>query len=192
MALDEVETPRASREAADDRAEPLTSGASEVAVVTLAAGEEVPHERSGGTAFGILVHAVLAQAPLDASPGVLENVAAVEARVLGMSDREAGAAAAVAQGVFAHDLLARARRAATRGACRRETPVTLRLTDGTVLEGIVDLAFEENGAWTIVDYKTDREIAASGEDRYRRQISLYASAIAEATGSPASGVLVRI
>jgi len=188
---DEAET-RASRETADDPAEPLAAAASEVAVVNLAAREGMAHERAGGTAFGILVHAVLAQAPFDASRGVLENVAAVEARVLGMSDQEAHAAAAAAQRVFAHDLLARARQAATRGACRRETPVTLRLADGTVLEGIVDLAFEEDGAWTIVDYKTDREIAATGEDRYRRQISLYTSAIAEATGSPASGVLVRI
>jgi ATP-dependent exoDNAse (exonuclease V) beta subunit len=113
---------------------------------------------------------------------VLENIAAVHARVLGLSGKEADAAVALAGRVLAHDLLARARQAAARGACRRETPVTLKLADGTVLEGIVDLAFEENGAWTIVDYKTDREIAASGEDRYRRQIALYTSAIAEATG----------
>jgi ATP-dependent exoDNAse (exonuclease V) beta subunit len=43
-----------------------------------------------------------------------------------------------------------------------------------------------------VDYKTDRELAAAGEDRYRRQVALYASAIAQATGLPASGVLIRI
>jgi ATP-dependent helicase/nuclease subunit A len=60
------------------------------------------------------------------------------------------------------------------------------------VEGIVDLAFEENGVWTVVDYKTDREIAATGEDQYRRQIALYATAIARATGASASGVLLRI
>ena len=59
-----------------------------------------------------------------------------------------------------------------------------RWQDGTLVEGIVDLAFEEAGAWTVVDYKTDREIAAAGEDRYRRQVALYASAIAQATGHP--------
>ena len=48
---------------------------------------------------------------------------------------------------------------------------------------VVDLAFEENGVWTVVDYKTDREIESEGEDRYRRQIALYATAIANATGS---------
>jgi len=56
----------------------------------------------------------------------------------------------------------------------------------------VDLAFEEDGKWMVVDYKTDREIAAVGEDGYRRQIALYVSAIARATGKPATGVLVRI
>jgi ATP-dependent helicase/nuclease subunit A len=60
------------------------------------------------------------------------------------------------------------------------------------VEGIVDLAFEENGSWIVVDYKTDREIAATGEDGYRRQVALYASAIAKATGQPSSGFVVRV
>ena len=64
--------------------------------------------------------------------------------------------------MLGHDLLARARRAAARGACRRETPVTLTLEDGTLVEGVVDLAFEEDGAWIVVDYKTDRELAVGG------------------------------
>ena len=70
--------------------------------------------------------------------------------------------------------------------------MTSTLPDGTLVEGVVDLAFEEHGAWTVIDYKTDREMAVAGEDRYRRQVALYATAIAHATGAPASGVLVRI
>ncbi|MGH7488442.1 MAG: PD-(D/E)XK nuclease family protein, partial [bacterium] len=61
-----------------------------------------------------------------------------------------------------------------------------------LLEGVVDLAFEEAGAWTVVDYKTDREIAATGEARYKRQVGLYASAIAHSTGQPAVAVLIRV
>jgi ATP-dependent exoDNAse (exonuclease V) beta subunit len=56
----------------------------------------------------------------------------------------------------------------------------------------VDLAFEEAGEWTVVDYKTDRELAAAGEDEYRRQVALYAAAIAQATGRPTHGVLIRV
>ena len=65
------------------------------------------------------------------------------------------------------------------------------MPDGTMVEGIVDLAFEEDGQWAVVDYKTDRELAADGEERYRRQIAFYMSAIRQATGMPATGVLVQ-
>jgi ATP-dependent exoDNAse (exonuclease V) beta subunit len=57
---------------------------------------------------------------------------------------------------------------------------------------VVDLAFEHDGAWTVVDYKTDREIATLGEERYRRQVALYASAIAQATGAPCDGIVLVI
>jgi ATP-dependent helicase/nuclease subunit A len=89
-------------------------------------------------------------------------------------------------------LLQRARSAYDRGACRRETPVTLLTPDGVLVEGVVDLAFEENGAWTVVDYKTDRELEGDGLERYRRQVALYAHAIAGATGRPTSGVILRL
>jgi ATP-dependent helicase/nuclease subunit A len=149
-------------------------------------------DRPAGAAFGSLVHAVLARAPFDATRHSLEDLASLEARLLAMEHDDAVAAAAVVERVLAHDLLARARRADARGACRRETAVTLTLEDGTLVEGIVDLAFEEDGQWTVVDYKTDREIATTGEEQYRRQLTLYASAIERATGQPATAVLVRI
>lgn len=145
---------------------------------------------TGGSTFGTLVHAVLAQAPFDASDEGLRMVASVEARVLGLSEIDAAIAARRVARVWRHELMARARRAAARGACRRETPVTMRLDDGTVMEGVVDLAFEENGEWVVVDYKTDRELAAA-EARYRRQVAAYAAAVSAATGAPVSAVLVR-
>ncbi len=148
--------------------------------------------RVGGAAFGTLVHAMLARVPFDAGRAQLDQIAAAEARLLGIDADTARSAAVLVERVLTHELLAGARRAAARGACRRETPVTLTLEDGTLVEGVVDLAFEENGRWTVVDYKTDREIASAGEEQYRRQVSLYASAIARATGAKASGVLLRI
>jgi ATP-dependent helicase/nuclease subunit A len=147
---------------------------------------------SGGIGFGLLVHDLLAEMPFGARRSALDDLAAVKARVLGLGEDEAAAAAAVVERLLTHDLLIRARAADARGACRRETPVTWTLPDGTLIEGVVDLAFEEAGEWTVVDYKTDREIAATGEDRYRRQVALYVSAIAQATGQPAHGVLVRV
>jgi ATP-dependent exoDNAse (exonuclease V) beta subunit len=162
------------------------------AVTVAGEGRTGDAARSGGIGFGLLVHGLLAVAPFDASRAALDDLAAADARVLGLSDEEASAAAAVVERLLTHKVLARARDADARGACRRETPVTWTAPDGTLVEGIVDLAFEESGGWTVVDYKTDREIAASGEDRYRRQVALYASAIAQATGRPAHAVLMRV
>jgi ATP-dependent exoDNAse (exonuclease V) beta subunit len=148
--------------------------------------------RSRGAAFGALVHAVLAQAPFEASAAELDDVAAVEARILGLSSAEASSAVEVVGRAFAHDLIRRASQAAERGACRRETPVTVTLSDGTLVEGIVDLAFEQDGVWWVIDYKTDRDLAQEGEAQYRQQIALYASAIAAATGSSVTGCLLRV
>ncbi|HUK33008.1 MAG TPA: PD-(D/E)XK nuclease family protein, partial [Vicinamibacterales bacterium] len=148
--------------------------------------------RPSGAAFGSLVHAVLARAPFDATRSTLEDIASVEARSLALDEADALASAAVAERVLAHELLERARRAEVRGACRRETPLTLTLDDGTLVEGVIDLAFEEDGQWTVVDYKTDREIAEKGEEQYRRQLLLYAAAIQRATGKSATAILVRI
>jgi ATP-dependent exoDNAse (exonuclease V) beta subunit len=152
----------------------------------------VDADRSGGAAFGALVHVVLAQAPFDAALDQLEDLAGVEARVLGLSEEEASAAARAVQRVLRHDIIARARAAEASGGCRRESPITCLMADGTLVEGTVDLAFHESGEWIVVDYKTDRELASDGEDRYRRQIALYAGAIAQATGQRAAGVLVRV
>lgn len=56
-----------------------------------------------------------------------------------------------------------------------------------IIEGVLDLAFREAGAWTIVDYKSDA--AGSGIDearraRYRAQVDLYAAAWQRITGEP--------
>lgn len=149
-------------------------------------------ERRGGARFGELVHAMLAAAPLDADRPALAALAEVLGRIVAAPADEIAAAVDTVERVLAHDLLALARAAAARGACRRETPVTGTLASGVVVEGVVDLAFEADGRWTVVDYKTDRELAAAGEDRYRRQVAFYASAIAQATGLPAHGVLIWV
>jgi ATP-dependent exoDNAse (exonuclease V) beta subunit len=148
--------------------------------------------RPYGAAFGNLVHAVLAQVPFDASARTIAGLAEIEARLLGLETADASAAAALVTRVIAHEIVTRAREAHARGRCRRETPITYVLDDGTMLEGTVDLAFEHDAGWTVVDYKTDREIAAAGIDQYRRQVAVYASAIAQATGARCDGVVLVI
>jgi ATP-dependent exoDNAse (exonuclease V) beta subunit len=181
------EGPRRSRGASEAEAGSASDAAAQVSVVD-ARGPERP----GGSRFGEMVHAVLAAVPLEADRAAIDALTEVHGRILSAPADELIAAAQTVQRVLSHDLLARARSAGSRGACRRETPVTCLHRDGVMVEGIVDLAFEEQGTWTVVDYKTDRELAAVGEDRYRRQVALYASAIAQATGQRARGVLVRV
>jgi ATP-dependent exoDNAse (exonuclease V) beta subunit len=147
--------------------------------------------RPSGPRFGALVHAVLAVAPLDADDDSIEAVARQQARALDADEAEVTAAVSLVSEVLTHDLLVRARVAAQAGRLRREAPVTLASEDGTLLEGVVDLAFEEEAGWTIVDFKTDVELGPA-LDTYLRQVQLYAAAIAGATGRPAIGVLLRI
>ena len=85
----------------------------------------------------------------------------------------------------------RARASQGEGLCRRETPVTVRLADGTLVEGVVDLAFLEGTTWIVVDFKTDRELEIRLEG-YRKQVALYRDAISQATVHEAKAFLVRV
>src|SRR5581483_12033900 len=101
-------------------------------------------EALGGPRFGELVHALLASTPLNADRTQLDALAEVHGRVLPAPPEEVGAAAAVVERLLNHPLLRRARAADARSACRRETPATIVMPDGVLVEGIVDLAFEED------------------------------------------------
>lgn len=148
--------------------------------------------RVGGARFGELVHAVLATAALSGERDEYQAAAEVQARILGAPDDERDAAVEAALRVSAHPLLRRAAAAEVRGEARRECPVTFRTPDGGVLEGVVDLAFLDEGRWTVIDFKTDRELSQAGLEQYSRQVALYAVAIARATGQPAEAVLLRV
>ena len=68
-------------------------------------------------------------------------------------------------------------------------PVTYRCPDGSLVEGVVDLAFGRGDAWVVVDFKTDR-VVDTALDTYRRQVGLYAAAVSRATGASCDGILV--
>ena len=151
--------------------------------------------RPTGARFGSMVHAVLASAPLDlpAASAPLDELAMLHGRILGAPETEMAAASAIARATLDHPLLARARAAATRGDCRREAPVTMRADDGTLVEGIIDLAFRESAGWTVVDYKTDAELDGTDAlEIYRQQVALYAAMIARATGDTVTPILMRV
>jgi ATP-dependent exoDNAse (exonuclease V) beta subunit len=137
------------------------------------------------------VHAVLATVALDAGRDAIAEVAALQARILGAPEDETNAATDLVEAALAHPLLVRARVASVRGRCRRETPITAAEGDGAILEGVLDLAFEEDDGWTVVDFKIQAELSGSLA-RYRRQVGAYASVVARVTGRPATAVLLRL
>lgn len=63
------------------------------------------------------------------------------------------------------------------------------LVDGSILQGVVDCAFKENGKWVIVDYKTDHFTDGNAfMAHHRPQLEWYARAVATLTGVEVSGM----
>jgi len=161
-------------------------GAVDVEVLALDADTARPR----GPRYGALVHADLATVPLDASAEVTAAMTRTHGRVVGATDEEIQSAVVVVCSVLAHPLLADARRALQTGRCLRETPVTVTIDD-MLVEGVVDFAFDTGETVTVIDFKTDHDIDGALET-YRRQVQIYAHAIAVATQRPTRGVLMKV
>ena len=72
------------------------------------------------------------------------------------------------------------------GSVRREQPFVFEY-EGQLIQGIIDLYFEEDGEFVLVDYKTDRVMEGeAGEKelvkRYAIQLDYYAKALTQLTG----------
>jgi ATP-dependent exoDNAse (exonuclease V) beta subunit len=150
----------------------------------------------GGRRFGSLVHAILAMVPLDAEAAQIEQLAAVQAKLVDASVDELLDATATVTRALRHPIM---RRAASLpdSKVHREIPVSLRLEDCSLLEGVADLAFEETSAefsgWTVVDFKTTREYEGEGSPaEHIRQVGAYCRAIEAATGAATRGFVLVI
>jgi ATP-dependent exoDNAse (exonuclease V) beta subunit len=146
--------------------------------------------RPSGPRFGTLVHAALATVPLDSSAPALETLVATHGRIVGAVAEEVAAAVSVVDAVLRHPLVEAARTAERGGRCHRELPLTM-LDGDLLLEGVADLAFEQDGVMTVVDFKTDRPDPETLE-RYARQVRTYAAAIQRATGKAVRPVLLQV
>jgi ATP-dependent helicase/nuclease subunit A len=175
--------------------EPASSEASQRVIVEDASRRA--DLRPSGKRFGTLVHALLATLPLGATTSEVTDLAALHSKLFATSDQERDAAAVIANGLIGHPRWQAARAAADAGRrVWREAPVSLRI-DGdpgappTIVDGQVDLAYETDDGWVVIDFKTDIEIA-SAQDEYKQQVGLYAEAVSKATGMPATAVLLRV
>jgi ATP-dependent exoDNAse (exonuclease V) beta subunit len=170
--------------------------------------------RPSGKRFGTLVHAILATLPLDGDRSEVSELAAMHAKLFGATDEERDAAAAIGVKLLAHPRLGEARAAQLAGRrVWREMPVTLRVPSTThqtatqsdsslradapmesavhIVDGQIDLAYESESGWVVVDFKTDIEMV-NAQDTYKQQVGLYCEAVTRATGKLATGVLLRV
>jgi ATP-dependent exoDNAse (exonuclease V) beta subunit len=205
--LDAYEAWRAQRRAAVDHAkvpsirvltatEWVKSGSGDWGLGIDAIGVSVESARAGasrpgGKRLGTLVHAVLADMPLDADARIVARLAEGHGRVLAATDDEVAAVKEVVDVVARHPVWQAAAKAGSEGLCYRETPVTLRIDDQTLVEGNVDLAFVAGDEVVVVDFKTDRELEGA-LDVYTRQVQTYAAAVGAALGKKSRGVLLRV
>jgi ATP-dependent helicase/nuclease subunit A len=145
-------------------------------------------ERPSGPRFGTLVHTLLRDAPLDADAAALAALAEVHGRLLGATPEETEESSAALLAALEHPLIERARQAKI---VRRELPIMLKLDGSRVLEGVIDLAFESDGKWHVVDFKTDADLGPN-RARYERQLRWYALALARLNNSPVEAHLLSV
>jgi ATP-dependent helicase/nuclease subunit A len=134
------------------------------------------------------VHRILQWIPLD-EPERAGPMAAALAPSFGLDPEAAQRAGAAARNALALPVMQRARAAAR---LWRELPVWLP-QEGDLIEGVVDLVFEEDGGLVVVDYKTDHVAAGQAlaqAAHHAPQLQLYGRALALATGVPVRDRLV--
>jgi ATP-dependent helicase/nuclease subunit A len=144
--------------------------------------------RPTGPRFGTLVHTILRDAPLDGDPTTLAALAQVHGRLLGATGEEVEAAIDAVAAALVHPLLAQARRSQR---LHRELPIMLKLDANRVLEGVIDLAFEAEGRWHIVDFKTDADVSAN-RIHYERQLHWYSLALSRLNNATVRAHLLSI
>jgi ATP-dependent exoDNAse (exonuclease V) beta subunit len=152
--------------------------------------EIAKESRPFGPRFGALVHGTLATIDLSADRNHVEKASQLQGRILGATPEEISAAAEAVCVALEHPLMKRAQAAAKVGCCYRELPLTLKLADGLLVEGVADLVFSEQGMWSVVDFKTDHQ--AQALSRYRRQVAIYATAVRERTQAECTATLLRV
>lgn len=145
---------------------------------------ELPPWNKGryGTALGRAVHGVLQSVDLATGRG-LDDAVAAQVLAEGVAEH-ADIVAALARAALAAEIV---RRAASRRHWK-ETYVGTTVGD-RVLEGFIDLVFDDDDGLVVVDYKTDSVPSAALDRRvtfYRPQVAAYAAALAAATSRPVS------
>lgn len=144
-----------------------------------------------GAERGTLVHRALSLIPLDALRQAADMGRAVHQAVHDMVEREIFTPQELLmlnlRGVTAFFQSELGQRMLRSDTVRREWSFNLVMNEesGTLLQGVIDCAFLEDGEWVLVDYKTDRISDENAFcERYALQLTWYARALERITGRP--------
>jgi ATP-dependent helicase/nuclease subunit A len=151
-------------------------------------GEIYYRKGRGGTSLGRAVHSVLQSIDL-ATGKDLEEIARAQAAAEGIHDKWKEVAGLVRRGLNAQAV----KRAVVSNKYHREVFVSVPY-ENVLVEGFIDLLFEEDGGLVVVDYKTDvldnEEEEMKRQDRYQLQAGTYALTIEKATSKPVKEVVL--
>ena len=193
---DEVSFDREQWQAQRDRVIRTASRPAAWAVTTLtgmakdeAEGGEEPHRRGrAGTSLGRAVHSVLQSVDLATGAG-LEDISRAQAAAEEIPDRWQEVARLARRGLESSVV----KRAVASGRYHREVFISTHLA-GALVEGFIDLLFEDDGGLVVADYKTDavdgNGALVSVAKGYEMQAGLYALAIEQVTGKPVKEVVL--
>ena len=141
----------------------------------------------GATSLGRAVHAALQTVDLRTGQGLNEAIRA-QATAEGIPERWEEVAGLVRAALDSEVV----RTAVASQGYWREAPVAIPVGGG-VLEGFIDLLYQDGDGLVVVDYKTDavsaEEVEATAQ-RYRLQAGSYALAVERATGERVSQVIL--
>jgi ATP-dependent helicase/nuclease subunit A len=150
--------------------------------------EDVPYRRGrGGTNLGRAVHSVLQTIDL-ATGKNLQEIAQAQAAAEGIPDRTGDIVRLIRKALET----AAVGRAVSSGHYYREVFVSAPAGERSI-EGFIDLLFEEEGGFVIVDYKTDaidEEPSESKKEQYSLQAGVYALALSRVTKKPVKEVIL--
>ncbi|MCR5263665.1 MAG: UvrD-helicase domain-containing protein [Clostridiales bacterium] len=146
-------------------------------------------EKASAVDVGSITHRFLRLIDLSLFRGSADHFAAVRKELSRMSEKgivtEAEARVIYVKGVADFLKSGLGRRLVSSDEIRREWPFTMRLKEDspTMVQGIVDAAFTENGRWVLIDYKTDRDTRPEVFiPRHEKQMNWYRIAVERLTG----------
>lgn len=137
---------------------------------------------TSGAKFGSIVHGVLEAADW-ARPGDIKDLAARQTEAAQVPPEMAASVVKTVEKTLESDLM---RRILASDRYYKEVPFAFK-ENGTIVEGKIDVLFEESGDITIVDFKTDKVAEGDLKERaehHRPQVETYRQAITAACGRP--------